>query len=205
MPSLIPMRPKQGSFGLRPEEMDGLSYYVLSGCPRDIAFLKFIRPDFIGSKAAAAVKAAVTQFFAMKEVKDYIEAYKKTLNDVLNPTPTGAEKAGTLEERKARAKTKLVEFAMDLAEDIEQASDPEFVLKMADKAGLLDMDEQVEEQPRRYLPESCSSCRYRAFCEENAEDMCQYCRYHQFGEENGIHYDSEHQLDMLGIDIAGTE
>ena len=169
MPAMIPMRPKK-AFNLLPEEMDGLSYYVLSGCQREVAFLKFIRPDFIGSKAPTAVKAAVSQFFANKDVKEYIEAYKKTIEDLLNPAPVKAEKpAGNIEERKARAKTKLVEFAMTLADNINDAEDPEAVLKIADKIGLLDQEEQVEELPRRYLPVSCNSCEYRKFIEENCE------------------------------------
>lgn len=200
MPALIPMRPKR-SFDLLPEEMDGLSYYVLSGCQREVAFLKFIRPDFIGSKATAAVKAAVTQFFSNKEVKDYVEAYKKTIEELLNPAPKKAEKpAGSTEERKARAKTKLVEFAMSLADHIEDAEDPEAVLKIADKVGLLEQEEQVEELPRRYLPVSCqSNCAYRMFCEENTEDMCKYCKYRTYGEENGIHYEKEN---ILSVPIA---
>lgn len=204
MPSLIPMRPKGQKFNLTVEEMDGLSYYVLSGCQREIAFLKFIRPDFIASKTSAAVKSAVSQFFANKEVKDYLEAYKKTIEDLLaekdKPKP---ERSGTMEERKAKAKAKAMEFAMDLADHIEEAQDPEFVMKMLDKVGILEGEEQVEEQPRRYLPTSCGSCAYRMFCEENTEDMCQYCKYRRFGEENGIHYDKTDILDVP--QHSGTE
>lgn len=168
--ALIPLRPKGLHFNLTVDEMDGLTYYVLSGCPREIAFLKFVRPDFIGSKATAAVKAAVSQFFASKDVRDYIEAYKKTIENLLaEKEKPKADKTGTMEERKARAKTKLVEFAMDLSNHIEEAADPEFVLKIADKAGLLEGDEQIEEAPRRYLPITCNECEYRKFIEENCE------------------------------------
>ena len=196
MPALIPQRPKSGKFELRPEEMDGLSYYVLSGCTREAAFLKFMRPDFIGSKAITAIKAAVTQFFASKPVKDYIEAYTQTIQNLLSGAarPKSEQRSGSLEERKARAKTKLVEFAMSLADNIEQAEDPEFVLKMADKCNLLDGDEEIEESPRRYLPTSCNSCSYRAFVEENAEWECPRCKYYQFGEKNGVHYEKENIL-----------
>lgn len=171
MPGLIPQRPKTGKFDLKPEEMDGLSYYVLSGCTREMAFLKFMRPDFIGSKAQTVVKNAVAQFFSMKDVKDYLDAYKKTIEELLNQKPQRSDQPASLEERKARSKTKLVEFAMDLADNIENASDPEFVLKMADKAGLLDQEEQVEEQPRRYLPVTCGECAYRKFVEENCDEV----------------------------------
>lgn len=172
MASMIPMRPKGVSIYLLNEEMDGLTYYVLSGCSRETAFLKFIRPDFIGSKATPAIKAAVSQFFGSKEAKDYIEAYKKTIQDLLEekdkPKP---DKGGSMEERKARAKTKLVEFAMELANNIEAADDKEAVLKIADKVGLLDQNEQVEEQPRRYIPVTCGECVYRKFVEENCEEV----------------------------------
>ena len=108
----------------------------------------------------AAVDDYAKQFFATKEAKDYIEAYRKTLDDFLHPVakPTSTHTA-SLEERKAKAKTKAMEFAMSLAENIEQAEDPETVLKLMDKVGLLDGDEEVEEQPRRYLPVSCSGRR----------------------------------------------
>lgn len=198
MASLIPMRPKDAKFNLTVEEMDGLTYYALSGCNREIAFLKFIRPDFIGSKATSAVKAAVSQFFANKDVKDYLEAYKKTIEDLLHSEPVKEVKStASVEERMAKAKTKLVEFAMSLANNIETAEDPEAVLKIADKIGLLDQDEQAEELPRRYLPVSCqANCAYRMFCEENTEDMCKFCKYRSYSEENGIHYEKEEMLDM---------
>lgn len=189
--SLIPMRPKNVKFNLLNEEQEGLTYYVLSGCTRETAFLKFIRPDFIGSKATAAVKAAVQQFFASKDVKDYIEAYRKTIEDLLaekdKPKP---DRTGSMEERKARAKTKLVEFAMELANNIEAADDKEAVLKIADKVGLLDQNEQVEEQPRRYLPVTCGECEYRKFVEENCEEV-----------PNGTELAETHSASTLGGEV----
>jgi len=166
---MIPQRPKGRTFPLKNEEMDGLSYYVISGCSREIAFLKFIRPDFIGSKATAAVKGAVSQFFAMKEVKDYIEAYSETVKGLLEHKPEPVDHSGTLEERKARAKAKATEFAIGLANDIDKADDPEFVLKLMDKVGLLGGGDEIAEEPRRYLPVSCSRCEYRKFVEENCD------------------------------------
>lgn len=195
MASLIPMRPKGLNMYLRQEEMDGLTYYVLSGCTREKAFLKFVRPDFIGSKATPAIKAAVSEFFGSKEAKEYIEAYKTTIEDLLAEKNKPKVSDESIEARKARSKAKLVEFAITLANDIENAADPEAVLKIADKIGLLDQDERVEEQPRRYLPESCGSCAYRQFCEDNAEDMCQRCKYLKYGEKEGVHFDKEKMLD----------
>lgn len=203
---IIPLRPKDFTSKLTQPEMAALTWHVLSGCSRKDAFVTFARPDFAASKSKAAMEDAVKQFFASKEAIAYLEAYSETLEQFLHPAPVKSEPVGTMEERKNRAKIKATEFAMSLAENIEQAEDAEYVLKLMDKVGLLDSDEEVEELPRRYLPTSCGSCAYRMFCEENTEDMCQYCKYRRFGEENGIHYDKTDILDVLqhsGTEIEG--
>lgn len=192
--SLIPLRPEGFSSSLKQSDQAALTWYVLSGCSKRDAFVTFARPDMMDKMTKAAVEDYARQFFSTKEAKDYIEAYKKTLDEFLHPKAESKVETLSLEERKAKAKTRLVEFAMSLADNIEQADDPEFVLKMADKCNLLDGDEQVEEAPRRYLPSSCSSCSYRAFVEENAEWECPKCKYYQFGEKNGIHYEKENIL-----------
>jgi hypothetical protein len=147
--------------------MDCLNWHLLSGCPRDEAFLRFIRPDYIANRNSPAVKEAVKQFFATANVREYMEAYKETLTDAAKPKD---KPAGSMEERKARAKTKAMEFAMSLADNIEMADDPETVLKLMDKVGLLDGEDEVVEQPRRYLPVTCGACEYRKFVEENCEN-----------------------------------
>ena len=162
------MRPKRGVYDLKPEEMDCLNWHILSGCPRDEAFLRFIRPDYLGNRTSPAVKEAVKQFFAAEQVRRYMEEYKSTITNV-EKEKEKEKPAASLEERKAKAKAKAVEFAMSLADNIEEADDPEFVLKLMDKTGLLDTGEEVVEQPRRYLPVTCNECEYRKFVEENCE------------------------------------
>lgn len=195
---LIPLRPKGFVSALTQPEQSALTWYVLSGCTKRDAFVTFARPDMLDTKSKAALDTYVTQFFARKDVSEYVSAYEKTLDEEIHPKPTEKPApVGSLEERRAAAKTKLLEFAMSLSGSIETAADPDFVLKLADKVGLLDGDEKEEEAPRRYLPQSCGDhCAYRMFCEENTEDMCQYCRYHKFGEDNGIHYEKNNLLDV---------
>lgn len=167
---IIPLRPKDYISSLSSNEQACLTWFVISKCTRKEAFLRFARPDLALSNSSPSVESHVKEFFASKDAKEYIEAYEKTLDNFLHPAPeTPSEPKGNIEERKARAKTKLVEFAMSLADNIENAGDPEFVLKIADKAGLLDIEEKVEEQPRRYLPVTCEDCEYRKFIEENCE------------------------------------
>lgn len=169
--SLIPLRPDGFISKLQQSEQTALTWFVLSGCSRRDAFITFCRPDMMASRAQAAIDEHIKQFYARKDVKEYIEAYEKTIDAVLHPVAKKENPVGSLEERKARAKTRATEFAMSLAENIDQADDPEYVLKLMDKVGLLDGDEQVEEQPRRYLPVTCSECAYRKFVEENCEDV----------------------------------
>lgn len=166
---IVPTRPSNHITKLNQGEQNALSYYVLFGASRIDAVVTFARPDLAGSRGKPVVDEYVKQFFARKEVKDYLDAYSTTLNEFLHPKSLPTEPKGSMEERKARAKTKLIEFAMSLADNIEQADDPEFVLKMADKCNLLDGGEEVIELPRRYLPVSCSECEYRKFIEENCE------------------------------------
>lgn len=168
---LIPLRPSGLVSSLTQPEQSALTWYVISGCTKKDAFITFARPDMLDTKAKAALDDYVKQFFARKEVKEYIEAYEKTLSDAIDKKPLPSEPKGTIEERKARAKTKLVEFAMSLANNITEAADPEFVLKVADKAGLLDMNDEAIELPRRYLPVTCGSCEYRKFVEENCDKV----------------------------------
>lgn len=167
---IIPLRPDGFLSSLSQPQQAALTWFVLSGCSKSNAFVIFARPDMADKMTKAAVDDYARQFFATKEAKDYLDAYRKTLDEFLHPAekPNPVRKE-SLEERKANAKTKAMEFAMSLAENIAQAEDPETVLKLMDKVGLLGGDEEVEEQPRRYLPVSCFECEYRKFVEENCE------------------------------------
>lgn len=193
---IIPLRPEGFVSSLSQDEQSALTWLTISGCSRRDAFVIFARPDMLEMKAKAALDEYIKQFYARKEVKDYLDAYQKTLDEFLHPAPVKKEASGSLEERKAKAKAKATEFAITLADNIEQADDPDFVLKLLDKVGILDSGEEVEVAPQRFLAERCSDCRYRVFCEQECEDLCQYCRYRAFGEESGIHYENRNMLDM---------
>lgn len=167
--NFIPLRPDDLVSKLPQTDQTALTWFVLSGCSKRDAFFAFSRPDMLASKAKAAVDDYIKQFFASKDAKEYIEAYQRTLDAFLHPAPVKKEQTGSMEERKAKAKAKAMEFAMDLADHIEEAEDPEYVVKLMDKLGMLGGDDEVEEQPRRYLPVTCNECEYRKFVEENCE------------------------------------
>ena len=164
---LIPMRPKQGKFDLKVEEMNCLNWIVLSGCSRDEAFLRFIRPDYLANRNSPAVKEAVKQFFSMASVREYMEAYRDTISG--RDEESSSEVKGTLDEKKSLALTKLVEYVLSEANNISTAEDPKAILDYANRIGLFDGNEEGTEQPRRYLPVSCDGCEYRKFVEENCD------------------------------------
>ena len=165
----IPLRPKEFSTNLTQPEQAALTWYVLSGCSKKEAFITFARPDMLGSKAKAAIDDYVNQFFSRKESKDYIAAYDETISEFLNPKKNTIVDSVTVEEKKSKALTKLVEYVLSEANHIEESEDPKAILDYANKIGIFDVNEKVEELPRRYLPVACSECEYRKFVEENCD------------------------------------
>ena len=170
--SIIPLRPKDYVSALTQPEMATLTWYVVSGCTKKDAFITFCRPDMLASKAKAAFDDYVKQFYARKDVKEYLDAYEKTIDEFLHPPKKVVESTPeSIEEKKSKALSKLVEFVLSEANNIDTAEDPKSILDFANKIGLFDTEEQVEEQPRRYLPVTCSECAYRKFVEENCEEV----------------------------------
>lgn len=171
------IRPKKGKYNLTDAEMDCLSWFVLSGCTRIEAFARFTHPEyFANGTMTPMLEAACKSFFAQKEAKQYLQDFKEYLDsfdrkasakEVIPPAD-----AGTLEERKAKAKQKAMDYAMRMADELNNADvDAELVLKVLDKVGILDDEEVAEEAPRRYVPTQCGSCSYRQFVEEHCEEV----------------------------------
>lgn len=194
--SKIPIRPS-GKYKLSEEQQNALSWYVLSGEQQSDVYRKFVRPDLQTSKAALDKLAKA--FFSDKEVMRYLSDYREKIEELFAPK----EKPKTVrvlteEEMKHRiikGLDKLKEFALDQADIIETLEEPGEVIKLWRSLGLFGEDEEVSEAPRRYLPESCNNgCRYKAFCEEECDDLCKICKYKKYANENGVYYRSQEQL-----------
>ena len=211
----IPTRPADASAckGLKEEERNMLSYYVLFGCTREYAFERFMLFEYKMSKVAIAKQSS--QFFASKEAQTYLKAYRDTIDRFMageksqeDVQDTEQNASDRNKKRKLAAAQKIIDYVIKGANDIEAMDDPEAFVKLADKVGLFDDFEQAVEQPRRYLPQSCSQgCRYRLFCEENLNngnmvDECQYCKYKAYANENGVMYDNMHMMDIPSDDAV---
>ena len=194
--SKIPIRPT-GKYKLSTSDQDALSWYYLSGESQTEVYRKFIRPDLQTSKAALDKLAKA--FFADKEVQKYLSDYEATINALFEPKdkpkPTKALTEEEMKERLLKGIDRMKEFALNQADIIDTLDEPGEVIKLWRNLGLFGEEEEVIEAPRRYLPESCNlGCRYKAFCEQECEDLCEICKYKKYANENGVHYETKEQL-----------
>lgn len=225
----IPMRPDDpdAKKGLTADEMDCLTYYVISGCRKEDAFKRFAAQDFI--KTRVALQFESRKLFASEYAKKYIVAYEKTLDEFIRGaneftkdiTDDGevrivlkeritTDSEEVFKKRKAVAIKNFTDYVFGQSENIGTMDDPESLVKIADKMGLFDNLEDNIEPPRRYLPEICSrSCRYRLFCEGNMVngnivDECVYCKYKTYANKNGVVYDNTDMLDIPSEQVTSN-
>ena len=192
----LPLRPKnQKKYNLSDNEMNSLVWYTLSGCKREEAFMLFVRPDL--SISRQNLVKATNQFFAMFDVRDFLNEYNKTLSDFYSNKEKPRESKQSREDRVGNAVKKFTDKVMDAMDDADsiEISEMDTLAKLADRVGILGKNEEVEEKPRRYLPETCSWCSYRKFVEDemsqgNLDDECSHCNTRRFAESKGWVFDA---------------
>lgn len=192
----LPLRPKnQKKYNLSDNEMNSLVWYTLSGCKREEAFMLFVRPDL--SISRQNLVKATNQFFAMFDVRDFLNEYNKTLLDFYSNKEKPRESKQSREDRVGNAVKKFTDKVMDAMDDADsiEISEMDTLAKLADRVGILGKNEEVEEKPRRYLPETCSWCSYRKFVEDemsqgNLYDECSHCKTRSFAESKGWVFDA---------------
>lgn len=192
----LPLRPKnQKKYNLSDNEMNSLVWYTLSGCKREEAFMLFVRPDL--SISRQNLVKATNQFFAMFDVRDFLNEYNKTLSDFYSNKEKPRESKQSREDRVGNAVKKFTDKVMDAMDDADsiEISEMDTLAKLADRVGILGKNEEVDEKPRRYLPETCSWCSYRKFVEDemsqgNLDDECSHCKTRRFAESKGWVFDA---------------
>jgi len=197
----IPMRPKgRRRFDLQECEKDCLVWYVLSNCKKEDAYLIFVRPDLAVSRQN--LKLATSQFFASTSARDFLTAYKDTLEGADNSDLEGAGEQDR-EKRAGEAVQKFTDKIVDkMGGDFETVDEMDAIAKLADRVGVLDDKEKVEMRPVRVLPTRCKSeCRYRLLVEGMKSegkifDDCDYCKAKRYAEEHGFKYDPCTVLDV---------
>lgn len=196
----LPTRPSTTTrYNLSDAERYALCVFCVFETTKLDAF-KLAHPEVVGTKNV--LKSRCDEFFASSDVVNFMREYRAMLEEAdkaqaKSSEPRPQESDEEWENKKQRALRNLAQKGYRLAEDLDsEDADVEMVVKVFDKLGWLDNEEVQQEQPRRYLPETCSQCRYKVHCEQECEDLCEYCKYKKYGEENGVHYESEKQLEM---------
>lgn len=161
---MLPMRPKGNYTQLKDEDMDCLTWHVISGRKLIDCFLTFVRPDLKNSKGA---KQWYEQFAAYAEVRNYIKDYTETLLDYfasLNNTKAEEDDDETKNTFRQNVKESVNQKGIT---DVEVLSAQATLLN---KIGLLKDEEEVQVSPQRYLPERCGECRYKKFIDEQIRE-----------------------------------
>jgi hypothetical protein len=135
---------------------------------------KLAHPEVVGTKNV--LKSRCDEFFASSDVVNFMREYRAMLDEAdktqvksqeLKPQESDEE----WDSKKQRALRNLAQKGYRLAENLDnEDADIDIVVKLFDKLGWLDNEEVQQEQPRRYLPETCSQCRYKKWIEENCEE-----------------------------------
>lgn len=156
-------------YALDDKERYALCLYCAFECSKLDAF-KLAHPELEVTRNV--LRARCDEFFASSDVINFIREY----NDYLDNASKEEKPKMSQEEREIRKREAMEVLADDLLSQIfalrSGASDldRETIIKMVDKIGWLGDEEVKQEQPRRYLPESCGSCRYKKWIEENCEE-----------------------------------
>jgi hypothetical protein len=203
----IPLRPNSKFIMLSEAEKDCLTWYVLSTVTKSEAYAMFVRPDLRGK--ATTLRVAANEFFASPSAMAYTKAYEGLLDclEVTDLTKAQEKKASEaaltpeeVQDKKLKAVKALINWATEQSINIDELKEETaaLVLKVADKVGLFSEVEKPQEEARRYLPESCETCRLRVCftaMQKSGEvfDECEYCRYRK---QSDVTYSDTEKLDI---------
>lgn len=202
--SIIPRRPAGIEIKIPGKDKDILEYSAAFNVPNNEAFLLF-NPQFITAdgKLNNEGKRRCRDFFSYSKNREYKEAYVQLLKGIVGGQRQEARgQSNEIDDsRKDNALKSLLNQAMSLVERGEDL-DPDtlkVVTEIYRKIGILKEEVEVQEAPRRYLPQRCSSCDYRSFVESyvetgQIENSCLRCKALDVAKEHGFRYDPKDLL-----------
>lgn len=166
MAKKIPLRPDSHfNYNLNNDEMDCITWVVLAGRDRVDSWVKFVLPNAKDVKQDR-VTIIANDWWKLPNVKRYIADYKETLDVALNnPKKTVLrDREKETEEALNTFRDNVIDAVNNPTSDIESLKDQGQLMKAI---GMLkEEEEEVLVLPQRYLPEKCSTCRYKQFIDE---------------------------------------
>lgn len=209
----IPRRPDNDKdFNtIKASDKNCIAFTVLSNVPNQTAYALF-HPEYRGedNKLNKVGKEACRQFFNYSKHREYMDAYRETLNRFLNNLAGikgNNQKREDITDNPDKldwALKELLNKAIALLQsdhDLD-ADTVKTITEVFKKLNILKDEVEITEAPRRYLPVRCKSeCQYRLFCEQGIENgeienECQYCRALAYAQENGYKYDPTNNLNI---------
>lgn len=185
-----------------------IAYAVLCQVGNEEAFMRF-HPEYLRADGKGMNEAGKTEskhFWSYGKNREYRQTYEATLEEFFGRRQTNRASADEpiTDKRKDEALKSLFDKAMTLVEgqgDLD-ADTLKIAAEIFKKIGLLKDDVDVQEAPRRYLPERCSSCLYRSFVESHVEtgeieNACLRCRALKMAKNNGFRYDEKDLLEPI--------
>jgi hypothetical protein len=169
----LPSPPNMNGVRMHSDEMFFLDLTIMTNeLPGEL-----YRRVFLSNETQLSATRKATALMSSIPGKAYIERRKKQLEAYYYP-----EQAEAAEAISKQAKGKTIEdaiadlqptFIEELYATMQNRNDPNFgdTMKLFLAKNLKDIQmNSLSEPPRRYLPQSCDSCRYKIFVEENCSD-----------------------------------
>lgn len=156
-------------------------------------------------KTTQAIKRQAEIYSSRSELREYLEKRSKQLAALVAADGPSISPNKLKEVAKSEDGTGFsAGFASNVIRKIEEAVDEPTspihfdAIKLAATKVMKDLEVKDNfEPPVRYLPETCSNCRCKKFCEDNCEDLCKLCRYREFAESQGVHYEDNDMLNTI--------
>lgn len=200
----FPLRPdNDNEFRLSKLEKDILRVTLCLGYSNSTAYALF-HPELCdrNGKLNKAGQRECRMFFSHPNNIAYMDAMRAHLEALTKGTVKTLSADAINDSRKDNALKNLLNQAMSLVEKGEDldADSLKTISEIFKKVGLLKDEVEVQEAPRRYLPERCSACSYRSFVESHVEsgeieNVCLRCKALKVAQDNGFVYDEKTLLE----------
>lgn len=136
-----------------------------------------------GKYTKQVAQSYANQVFNNINAKTYIELRKAQLEALWFGTVNGEEQQTSLDERVERAFSSIKESLINKAQNANDENWMEIV-KLFMKEFKKDEETKIE-LPRRYLAESCQTCKYKVFIDNKCDIPCNQCQYYQYAKDKG--------------------
>lgn len=144
----------------------------------------------VGTKVTNRDKA--NQYLGLHDTKIYLEERCKQLKECVSKKPS--KKVEQSDDITKDDFKRILRILVDHAKDETDPLHIDALKALVSKATKFLDAEEEQEPPRRYMPETCRTCRYKKFCEQECEDECDKCKYKEYANEHGVVYTPQNQL-----------